>query len=74
VPVFGDGVRVADGNFETDPLFVGADDYRLGAESAARNAGDPDPLLADPDGSRNDPGAFGGPEGDWTPLPEGGAP
>jgi hypothetical protein len=74
VPVFGDGVRVADGNFEADPLFVGADDYRLGAESAARDAGDPDPLLADPDGSRNDPGAFGGPEGDWTPLPEGGAP
>ncbi|MBI5486527.1 MAG: hypothetical protein HY905_04270 [Deltaproteobacteria bacterium] len=73
-PVFGDGVRLADGNVEADPAFTGIDDFHLGPGSAAIDAGDPDPSLADPDGSRNDPGAFGGPAGDWTPLPEGGAP
>ncbi|MBN1772371.1 MAG: hypothetical protein JXB32_13965, partial [Deltaproteobacteria bacterium] len=72
-PVWGDGVRLGDGNLEADPRFVDAA-YRLGAGSAAIDAGDPDPLLADSDGTRNDVGAFGGPEGDWTPLPEGGAP
>lgn len=73
-PVWGDGIRLGDGNIEADPLFTGGDDFRLGAGSAAIDAGDPDPLLADPDDTRNDIGAFGGPEGDWTPLSEGGVP
>jgi hypothetical protein len=73
-PVWGEGVRLGEGNFEADPLFAGDDDFHLGVGSAAIDAGDPGPLLADTDGTRNDIGAFGGPEGDWTPLPEGGAP
>ncbi|MBI5487606.1 MAG: right-handed parallel beta-helix repeat-containing protein [Deltaproteobacteria bacterium] len=73
-PVWGDGIRVGDGNAEADPLFAGGDDYRLGPGSAAIDAGDPDPSLSDPDGTRSDVGAFGGPEGDWIPLEEGGAP
>ena len=73
-PVWGEGIHLGEGNIEADPFFDGGDDFHLGADSAAIDAGDPDPLLADPDGTRNDIGAFGGPEGDWTPLPEGGAP
>lgn len=74
-PTWGEGVTVGDGNVVADPLFSGADDdYTLGAGSAVIDGGDPDPSLADPDGSRNDAGAFGGPDGEWIPLPEGGAP
>jgi hypothetical protein len=73
-PVWGEGIRLGEGNIEADPLFAGGDDFRLGSGSAAIDAGDPDPLLFDLDGSRNDIGAFGGPDGNWTPLPEGGAP
>ncbi|MDD5004965.1 MAG: right-handed parallel beta-helix repeat-containing protein [Candidatus Omnitrophica bacterium] len=46
-----------------DPLFVnaGAGNYRLSQNSPAINAGDPDPIYNDLDGSRNDMGAYGGP-------------
>jgi len=73
-PVWDEGITLGDGNVEADPLFAGGDDFQLGAGSTAIDAGDPDPTLDDVDGTRNDLGAFGGPEGDWTPLPEGGAP
>jgi hypothetical protein len=71
---WGEGVQTGEGNIEADPLFVASDDFHLGEGSACLDAGDPDPTLLDVDGSRNDVGAFGGPEGDWVPLPEGGAP
>jgi hypothetical protein len=46
----------ANGDFALDPLL-----------SPCVDAGDPDPAWNDPDGTRNDMGAFGGPDGDWTP-------
>lgn len=64
------------GNIAADPRFVepDADDYRLGADSPCSDAGIPDDEFRDFDGSRNDIGAFGGPMGDWTPLPDDGGP
>ena len=57
-----------DGNLTADPAFVAYtrdgdctdDDLRLGSGSPMRDAGDP--ALADPDGSRSDIGAWGGPD------------
>lgn len=51
------------GNFSADPLFTDPafDVYTLLPGSPAINAGNPDPLFNNPDGSRNDIGAFGGP-------------
>lgn len=44
----------------TDPQFVSTEnhDYRLLRSSPCINSGDPDPLYNDPDGSRNDIGAY----------------
>ena len=55
---------------DSDPRFLdpASDDYRLAGGSPCRDSGDPDPVHADPDGSRNDLGAFGGPQGEWIPL------
>ncbi|MCK6529601.1 right-handed parallel beta-helix repeat-containing protein [Myxococcota bacterium] len=58
-----------DGNTSADPDFVAfasdgdglADDLTLGSGSACRDAGDPSAPFNDPDGSRNDQGAYGGP-------------
>jgi hypothetical protein len=46
-----------------DPLFAAAAtlDFQLGPESLALDSGDPAPTRLDPDGSRNDRGAYGGP-------------
>ena len=48
-----------------DPLFVSESDVHLQSNSPAINAGNPDASFNDPDGSRNDMGAYGGPRGDW---------
>jgi hypothetical protein len=49
-----------------DPEFVnitpGSEDYHLQGGSAAIDAGDPDPAYDDADASRNDMGAYGGPD------------
>ena len=57
------------GNLFADPVFAFAgtirdidDRYRLSAGSPAINAGNPDTRYDDLDGSRNDLGAFGGPD------------
>lgn len=41
------------------------EDFRLLPGSVGIDAGNPDPAFNDPDGSRNDIGAYGGPLGDW---------
>jgi len=54
-------------SFYTDPSFTegAAGSYTLDSTSPAIDAGDPDTQYSDPDGSNNDVGAFGGPNGDW---------
>jgi nitrous oxidase accessory protein NosD len=59
--------RLSD-NVDGSPRFVGrrSGDYRLRTRSAAIDRGDPDPALADRDGSRGDAGYTGGPLApDW---------
>jgi hypothetical protein len=52
-------------DFSADPRFVdaGQGDYHLAAGSPCVDAGPPDAGYADPDGSPNDVGAYGGPLG-----------
>ena len=67
-----DGVT-GTGNLEIDPKFVLVtndgdwtnDDLTLKSTSPARDAGNPEERYNDADGSRNDLGAFGGPNGSW---------
>jgi predicted outer membrane repeat protein len=51
------------GNLAEDPEFAdpSSGDYQLSASSPCIDAGDPAPEFNDPDGSRNDMGAYGGP-------------
>jgi hypothetical protein len=54
---------------DVDPSFLDPpDDFHLDENSLLIDAGSPEPLFADPDGTRNDIGAFGGPGGWWQPL------
>jgi len=63
----------SDGNLSQDPQFTAYsvdgdwtnDDLRLLNASPCVDAGNPDVAYDDPDGSRNDMGAYGGPDGDW---------
>ncbi len=48
-----------------DPLFNSSTNFHLSVNSPCRNAGNPDTEFNDQDGSRNDQGAYGGPNGDW---------
>jgi len=48
-----------------DPAFVSNDDLRLSFNSPCIDTGNPDSLFNDIDGTRNDQGAFGGPDGNW---------
>ena len=60
-----------EGNLEEDPWFVDppSGDFTLDPGfSPCIDAGNPLPGYDDTDGSRNDMGAFGGPDGDWIPL------
>jgi hypothetical protein len=52
-------------NITDNPQFVdaAAGDFRLRPASPCINAGDPNPIYNDADGSRNDMGAYGGPAG-----------
>jgi len=48
-----------------DPIFISEDDLHLFELSPCINSGNLAPEFNDPDGSRNDQGAYGGPGGDW---------
>jgi hypothetical protein len=56
------GVTVGPRTITDNPLFVnsGAGDFHLQTNSACIDAGNPDALFNDWDGSRNDMGAYGG--------------
>ena len=53
------------GNINANPLFIGSGDFHLQPGSPCIDAGNPAPQYNDPDGTRNDMGAYGGPGGDW---------
>jgi hypothetical protein len=57
------GVEAGLHDLAADPLFAGAEtlDFQLGLCSPALDSGDPAEAERDPDGSRNDRGAHGGP-------------
>ncbi len=67
---YGDDPLFAAGFADEDPMFVtspGRGTYALDPSSPGVDAGMGDP---DPDGSPNDLGAFGGPDGNWwTEVP-----
>ncbi len=68
--VSGDSANViAQYNFlafgEMDPLFVSTSNFHLTENSPCKNAGNPEPEYNNSDGTRNDQGAYGGPNGDW---------
>jgi hypothetical protein len=54
-------------NISVDPGFIDRDagDFSLSPESACIDAGNPTEGFEDPDGTRNDMGAYGGSGGDW---------
>jgi hypothetical protein len=56
--------RGVNGNISTNPLFADPKngDFSLKSDSPCLDAGNPDPMYHDPDGSRNDMGAYGGPK------------
>jgi hypothetical protein len=61
----GDGdFRGLNGNISADPLFMDADngDFRLMPDSPCIDVGNPEPIFKEPDGSKNDIGAYGGPK------------
>ncbi|RLI03655.1 hypothetical protein DRO38_02470, partial [Candidatus Bathyarchaeota archaeon] len=58
------GFQPGEGNINVDPLFRNVDrgDFRLTDDSPCKDAGPPNSLYNDLDGSRNDMGAYGGPD------------
>jgi len=48
-----------------NPRFVSDNDFHLSLNSPCINNGNPDPAYNDADGTRNDQGAYGGPQGKW---------
>ena len=66
-------VNILEGHMDSDPLFLYPidpsqdpttnGDFHLQSDSPCINAGNPDPQYNDPDGTRNNMGAYGGPGG-----------
>ena len=58
------GTIAGSGSISADPLFVssGSQNYQLQENSPCRNSGDPNLAYIDVDETRNDMGAFGGPD------------
>jgi hypothetical protein len=54
------GIQIGDGNIYDNPLFINESlyDYNLNYDSPCIDAGHPDPIYNDPDGTRNDIGAL----------------
>jgi hypothetical protein len=68
----GDGdFRGLNGNISSDPLFIDPEngDFRLRPDSPCIDAGNPDPIYYDPDGSKNDMGAYGGAKANLVSYP-----
>lgn len=53
------------GSEQMNPLFIDEQNLHLQISSPCIDNGNPDPAFNDVDGSRNDQGAYGGPNGDW---------
>lgn len=69
-----DNAATGTGNLAANPLFIDAvnGNYALQSASPCKNAGSPGPADNDPDGTRNDMGAFGGPDAaSFWPYPQG---
>ncbi len=70
---YGGSYSAGTGGISSDPDFVSVscdgnpnnDDYALGTTSPCIDAGHPSTSYYDVDGSQNDMGAYGGPEGAW---------
>ena len=60
-----EGYELGIGNINLDPLFMSSGNYHLQSNSPCINTGNPDSQYSDADGSRNDMGAYGGPNGNW---------
>ena len=60
-------VTLGQGCITNDPIFLDPEngDFHLDPTSPCVNAGAPESEHNDPDGSRNDMGAYGGPNGNW---------
>ena len=58
------GTYAGTGSISADPLFIspGSQNYQLQEDSPCRNAGEPNTAFLNTDSSRNDMGAFGGPD------------
>jgi len=50
---------------DPDPKFINTEELRLASNSPCVNNGNPDQYYNDTNGTRNDQGAYGGPDGDW---------
>ena len=50
---------------DPNPEFISENDLRLSFNSTCIDSGNPDSKYNDVDGTRNDLGAYGGPDGDW---------
>ncbi len=63
------GVSPGPGDISANPRFVNPStgNYHVRSGSPAIDAGNPAKAYRDPDGSRNDMGAYGGPHGIWQP-------
>jgi len=48
-----------------NPLFISNTNFHLQENAPCKDVGNPSPEFNDVDGSRNDQGAYGGPDGDW---------
>jgi parallel beta-helix repeat protein len=64
---YGDYCEPGDGDISSNPMFMdaGTRDFHLNSGSPCIDTGNPDSDYNDSNGSRNDMGAYGGPEGSW---------
>ena len=71
---YGSNVSKGPSDISVDPLFIDSNngDYNFSSNSPCRDAGSPEVSFNDPDGTRNDIGAYGGPSAiNWKPITSG---